>query len=167
MARVVEMVVAQNPVLSNDLGGQMSSSTPRTEIPIGVEIREHRQGPCASTFLHTDASILQTIKPRKIPSFRPPSGYVRVLRRDLDEYVQSSSSSSVPGLPSCVDSGREENQMLSLELQRRRLQRDLQQINEEDAEGRRKRGEANGQRTADLCVVPCDCWGHGASAAKV
>src|SRR5215467_4425811 len=64
MARVVAMVVAQNPVLSNDLGGQMSSNTPRSEIPVGVEIREHRQGPCASTFLQTDASILQTKKPR-------------------------------------------------------------------------------------------------------
>jgi len=41
-----------------------------------------------------------------------------------------------------VDSGREENQMLSLDLQRRRLQRDLQRLNEEDAEGRRKLGEA-------------------------
>jgi len=86
----------------------------------------------------------------KIPSFRTPSGNVRVLRRDLDEYVQSSSSSSVPGLPSRVDSGREENQMLSLEFQRRRLQRDLQRLNEEDAEGRRNRGEAADAERAQL-----------------
>jgi len=40
--------------------------------------------------------------------------------------------------------------MLSLEFQRRRLQRDLQRLNEEDAEGRRNRGEAADAERAQL-----------------
>jgi excisionase family DNA binding protein len=87
-------------------------------------------------------SLRRLAEAGKIRSFRTPGGYIRIRRADLDAYKQSLSSSSVPGVPSRVDSGREDVQMLSLELQQRRLRRDLQRLDEEDAEAERKRAEA-------------------------
>ena len=77
----------------------------------------------------------------KIPSFRTPGGYVRVRRGDLDTF-KSLSSSIAPAIPSRVDGAREENQMLSLELQHKKLRRDLRRVDEEDAEVERKRATA-------------------------
>ena len=70
----------------------------------------------------------------KVASFRTPSGYVRVRRKDLDAYIQSLSSSSALAVPSRLDSIREEVQALNLELQQRRARRDLKKFEEQERE---------------------------------
>jgi len=68
----------------------------------------------------------------KIPSFKTPSGYVRVRRRDLDAYIQSLSPSNLPSVPSRADSIRDEVQVTLQELNLRRARRDLKKLEEEE-----------------------------------
>jgi excisionase family DNA binding protein len=73
-----------------------------------------------------------------LPSFRTPGGQVRVRRKHLDAYAQGDDIGNSVA-PSRVDGKREELQSLNLELQERRLRRDLKRLDEEDAEVERKR----------------------------
>ena len=75
----------------------------------------------------------------QLPSFRTPGGQVRVWRNHLDAYLQGSPSKSA-GLPSpALETKREALQNLGLELQERRLKRDLRRLDDEDAEAERER----------------------------
>ena len=85
----------------------------------------------------------------RLPSFLTPGGQVRVWRNHLDAYLQGLPPKAA-GPPSPVlENKREALQGLSLELQERRLRRDLRKLDDEDADAERERAasiEAEGLR---------------------
>ena len=124
--KLVKLVGAVSPATSLSMSGDHDSVS-ATEAARKLNI--------------SSRSFRRLAEAGKIPTFRTPGGYVRVRRLDLDAF-KSLSSSIVPAIPSRVDSAREENQMLSLELQHKKLRRDLRRVDEEDAEAERKRAAA-------------------------
>lgn len=71
----------------------------------------------------------------QLRSFSTPGGQIRVWRTQLDAYRQGLVLSSRSAPSSALESRRESLQSLTLELQERRLRRDLKKLEEEDAQG--------------------------------
>jgi excisionase family DNA binding protein len=77
----------------------------------------------------------------QIASFRTPGGQIRVWRNHLDAFLQGSPSKSA-SVRSPLDSKREDLQSLTLEIRERRLRRDLQKLENEEAEAERQRASS-------------------------
>ena len=76
----------------------------------------------------------------QLPSFSTPGGQVRVWRAQLDAYRQGLYPRSGSAPSSAVENRRETLQNLTLELQERRLRRDLKKLEDDDADAERHRG---------------------------
>ncbi len=77
-----------------------------------------------------------------LPSFKTPGGQIRVRRNDVDAYRQGAVTQTAPiaGVSSgIVESKRESVQALNLEVQERRVKRELKRFDDEDAETERRR----------------------------